>query len=66
MFEESFTVVSKMLQGSFAGVSTKIEGCSKIPLMVIQGSFKSIYLKEVQRVFQVSFKAVSKTIEGSF
>ena len=32
----------RMLQGSFKGDSTKIKGGSKIPSMVIQGSFKCI------------------------
>ena len=40
--------VSKVFQGSFKDVSrkvqgyTKIEGCSEIPLRVIQESFKGI------------------------
>ena len=50
-----------MVQGSFKGVSRKIEGCSKSLFRVIQGSFK--YLKEVQREFQGSFKDILRMLK---
>ena len=44
MFQENsnanFQRCVKDVQGIFKGVSRKIEGCSEIPLKVIQGSFK--------------------------
>ena len=49
--------VSKLFQGSFKGVPTKIEGCSQIPPRELQVSVS----KRSSKVFQVSFKAVSKT-----
>ena len=48
--------VSKVFQGSFKGISRKMEGVHRD----LQG-----YLKNYQRVFQVSFNAVSKTLECS-
>ena len=57
VLEESFKVVSRMFQGSFKGVPTKIEGCSQIPPRELQVSVS----KRSSKVFQVSFKAVSKT-----
>ena len=47
-----------MFQGSFKDVARKIEGCSKIPLMGIHGSFK-----EVQIVFQGSVPGVSRVFD---
>ena len=44
--------VSKLFHGSFESVSKKIVGCSERPFKV------NGYLKEVQRVFQCSFKDV--------
>ena len=44
-----------MFQESFMGVSRKIEGCFNGVLSVFQG-----YLKEVQWVFEESFKGVSR------
>ena len=48
-----------MFQGSFKGVPTKIEGCSQIPPRELQVSVS----KRSSKVFQVSFKAVSKTFK---
>ena len=62
MLEESFKVVSRMFQGSFKGIPTKIEGCFQIPPRELQVSVS----KRSSNVFQVSFKAVLKTFYGSF
>ena len=53
--------VSKLFQGSFKGVPTKIEGCSKIPPDGHSRELKVSVSKRSSKVFQVSFKAVSKT-----
>ena len=57
VFAESFKVVSRMFQESFKGVPTKIEECSQTPPRELQVSVS----KRSSKVFQVSFKAVSKS-----
>ena len=57
----SLKEVSSIFQGSFKGVSRKVEGSSESPL--IQESSK-VYVKEVQRVFQGGFKYISRKIQG--
>ena len=47
----------------FKGVLRKIKGSSESPLRVIQESFK-VYVKEVQWVFQGSFKDIFRKIQG--
>ena len=75
MLQGSFKDVSRKIEGCFNGVlsgsqwclkevqwvfARKIEECSKGHLRVIQGRFKAQgYLKEVQMVFQGSFKNIS-------
>ena len=66
----------RKFQGSFKQVSRKhwrIEGCSEIPLKVIQGSFReskrssncvSKVLKEVSRNYQVCFTKIKATFKG--
>ena len=54
-----------MFQRSFKGVLRKIEGCSKSPLWVINGSFKvsKRSLKGVSREFQRRFKKVLSVLK---
>ena len=51
-----------MFQGSFKGVSRKIEGIFETHLGIIQGRLK--YVKEVQMVFKGNFKNILRKIHG--
>ena len=64
MLNESLREVSKVfVSRKFKGVLRKIKGSSESPLRVIQESFK-VYVKEVQWVFQGSFKDIFRKIQG--
>ena len=57
VFQESFNGVSRKSHGCYMKVLRKIERCFEGVLRVFRGSFKEVsrVLKEVSRLFQVSF-----------
>ena len=59
MFQESFKGVSKKIKGCFNGVLSGCQRCLKEIQWVFEQSFKS-----VSRMFQRSFKGVSRKIKG--
>ena len=70
----------RKFQGSFKGVSRKIEGCDKITFELVssvfdrvcQESFQGVSRKsqrsfeEVSRVFEGSFNSISRKFQGCF
>ena len=65
VFEESFKVVSRMFQGKFKGVPTKIEGCSQLPPRELHVSVSKKF-KGVSSEFQDSFKNLFKEVSRVF
>ena len=53
---------AEKFQGSFKGVSRKIEGCVKVPFEWVS----SVFERKKERKFQESFKEESKEFQGGF